>query len=385
MTAVVEITGEVFRWARERADISVERLAKTVNTKPENIRAWEHEIEFPNYRQAQKAATALSVPLGYFFLPEPPQILMPIADFRTLPGKESSAISANLQEVLDDALRKRDWYSDWRKEDELLPFSFVGKFSIDDNTDDVIQDMRQTLDISPDFAATMSSWDEHLRKFIQKVEHAGILVLQSGIVGNNTHRKLSVDEFRGFALANNNYAPLIFINSVDSTTARIFTLAHELAHLWTGTSGISNPEITPNQKEIQQVELFCNFVAAEFLVSRSVFVRRWDKYRKTVDNAQNLAKYFRVSAQVILRRSYELQLIPAEEFFRAFQEILKASKPPKKGGGGSFYSNLFSRNSRRFTTELVFAVSGGHATYLQAARLLNTSPAKVASVIEKLR
>ena len=383
MTTSVEITGEVFRWARERADISIERLAKTVNTKPEKILAWERETEYPNYRQAQKAASALSVPLGYLFLPEPPEISIPIADFRTLPGKENAEISPNLQEVLDDALRKRDWYAEWRKEEGLAPFEFVGKFSTESDADDLIQNMRQTLDIPPDFAASMSSWDEHLRKFVQQVENAGVLILQSGIVGTNTHRKLSVEEFRGFALAND-FAPLIFINAVDSTSARIFTLAHELVHLWTGTSGISNPEIDPNQKEIQKIELFCNYVAAEFLVARSAFLRRWDKYRDAKDNAQNLAKYFRVSAQVILRRSYELELIPADEFFQAFQEVLKASKAPKKGGGGSFYNNLFSRNSRRFTTELVFAVSGGHTTYSEAARLLNTSPAKVANVIEKL-
>jgi Zn-dependent peptidase ImmA (M78 family)/DNA-binding XRE family transcriptional regulator len=384
MTASVEITGDVFRWARERADISIERLAKTVNTKPEKVLAWERETEYPSYRQAQKLASALSVPLGYLFLPEPPDISIPIADFRTLSGKENAEISPNLQEVLNDALRKRDWYADWRREEGLEPFEFVGRFSNESDPDDLVQNMRQTLDILPDFAASMGSWDEHLRKFVQRVENAGVLVLQSGIVGANTHRKLSVEEFRGFALANA-YAPLIFINAVDSTAARIFTLAHELVHLWTGTSGISNPEITPNQKEIQKIEMFCNYVAAEFLVAKSAFVRRWDKYRNAVDNAQNLAKYFRVSAQVILRRGFELELIPADEFFRAFQEILKASTAPKSGGGGSFYNNLFSRNSRRFTTELVFAISGGHVTYIDAARLLNTSPSKVANVMEKLR
>lgn len=382
MTSVA-ITGEVFRWARERADISAERLAKSVNTKPEKILAWERETEYPNYRQAQKLAFALSVPLGYLFLSEPPEISVPIADFRSLPGKESAKISLNLQEVLDDALRKRDWYSEWRKEEGYPPFEFIGQFSTESDTDSLVQNMRQILDIPPDFAASMSTWDEHLRKFIQKVEIAGILVLQNGIVGNNTRRKLSVEEFRGFALANK-YAPLIFINAVDSTAARIFTLAHELVHLWTGTSGISNPEISANGREIQKIELFCNFVAAELLVHGPTFSRRWDKYRNAIDNAQSLARYFRVSAQAILRRGYELEIISANEFFHAFEEILKATKPRKAGKGGAFYNNLISRNSRRFTVELLSAVSGGRITYLDAARLLNTQPGKVVKVMEKL-
>jgi Zn-dependent peptidase ImmA (M78 family) len=161
-------------------------------------------------------------------------------------------------------------------------------------------------------------------------------------------------------------------------------LAHELVHLWTGTSGISNPDILPNGKEIQKVELFCNFIAAELLVHGPTFLRRWDKYRNAVDNAQNLARYFRVSSQVILRRSFELEIISADDFFQVFQEILKVTKPRKAGKGGVFYNNLISRNSRRFTVELLSAVSGGHITYLDAARLLNTQPGKVVKVMEKL-
>jgi len=382
MTSVA-ITVDVFRWARERAGISDERLAKSVNTKPEKIRAWESGHEYPNFRQAQKLASALRVPLGYLFLSQPPEITVPIADFRTLPGTEKAMLSLNLQDVLDDALRKRDWYTEWRKKEGLSPFEFIGKFSAQSEQVQIIQDMRQVLDVPPEFTAHISTWSEHLRKFVQKVESAGILVLQSGIVGNNTHRKLSVQDFRGFALANE-FAPLIFINAQDATSARIFTLTHELAHLWTGTSGISNPEITPYGSETPQIEQVCNQIAAEFLVSRQTFSQRWERSQDAFDNAQALARYFRVSAQVILRRGYDLGIISIEEFSQAFQEVLKASKPPTTGGGGGFYNSLFSRNSHRFTRELISAVHIGYLSYLDAARLLNTHPRQLVKAMEKI-
>jgi Zn-dependent peptidase ImmA (M78 family)/transcriptional regulator with XRE-family HTH domain len=381
MTSVA-ITPEVFQWARQRAGLSDERLAKSVNIKPEKIRAWEKGEAFPNFRQTQKLAAALSVPLGYLFLSEPPEITLPIADFRTLLGKQNGKISLNLQEVLDDALRKRDWYAEWRRGEGFPALEFIGKFSTASEPNNIIQDMRQVLDIPVDFAASITTWEDHLRKFIQHVEAAGILVLQSGVVGNNTHRKLSTDEFRGFALSND-FSPLIFLNSVDFTVARIFTLAHELVHLWTGTSGISNPEIVSKEGELQDLELFCNRIAAEFLVHGPAFLRRWDKYQDAISNAESLSQYFRVSEQVILRRSYELQIITRDEFFQAYEEILKATKPRKPGKGGAFYNNLISRNSRRFTTELLSAVSGGHITYLDAARLLNTQPGNVVEAMKK--
>ncbi|HTX79384.1 MAG TPA: ImmA/IrrE family metallo-endopeptidase [Longilinea sp.] len=377
------ITSEVFHWAKERAGLSDENLALNIHIKPEKIRAWEKGKEFPNFQQAQKLASALSIPLGYLFLSHPPEISTPIADFRTLPDKTSTVLSSNLQDVLDDALRKRDWYNEWRKQETLTTFEFVGKYTIQNKPADIIQDMRQVLDIPLNFTSRMTTWNEHLRAFIQKTETAGVLVLQSGIVGNNTRRKLSLEEFRGFTLADQ-FAPLVFINAQDTIAARIFTLAHELVHLWTGTSGISNPTLVPNVNEQAQIEKFCNKVAAEFLAPRDTLKQQWNLSLTTLENAQNLAQYFRVSAQVILRQSFNLGIIQTSEYFKVYQDILTAQRIPARGGGGNFYNSLLSRNSKRFTRTLISALTSGQLSYLDAARLLNTQPRNIVKVIDKL-
>ncbi len=383
MTSVA-ITGEVFRWARERAGLSDEKLAKSVSAKLEKLRAWETGKEYPNFHQAQKLASALSIPLGYLFLSQPPQITNPVADFRTLPGKVSGNLSPNLQDVLDDALRKRDWYKEWRQQEDIAPFDFVGKYSLRSKPESIVYDMRQVLDVPQGFAEKTGTWDLHLRQLVQKVELAGILVLQSGIVGNNTRRKLPVQEFRGFALADK-YAPFVFINAQDSTAARIFTLMHELTHIWMGTSGISNPDFISDGTETQRVEKFCNQVAAEFLVPSEIFIKRWNAHQDALDNAQQLASHFRVSSQVILRRAFDAGFLSFDEYQESIQVAIKASKPRAKGGGGDFYNTLFSRNSRRFTTELLSAVSSGRLSYLDGARLLNTRPGKLVNALEKLK
>ncbi|HMM61712.1 MAG TPA: ImmA/IrrE family metallo-endopeptidase, partial [Candidatus Rifleibacterium sp.] len=84
-----------------------------------------------------------------------------------------------------------------------------------------------------------ANWESFFNILVERSEQAGIIILRSGKVGNNTHRTLDVKEFRGFVIYDE-LAPFIFINGADAKAAQIFTLVHELAHVWLGASGVSN-------------------------------------------------------------------------------------------------------------------------------------------------
>ena len=113
----VAISPEVFRWATDRAGLANDELAKRMNVKVEKVHDWEAGIALPTFRQTERLAEALRVPLGYLFLSQPPKMEIPISDFRTLPNKENLFISIDLQEVIYDAQRKSDWYKEWRIEE----------------------------------------------------------------------------------------------------------------------------------------------------------------------------------------------------------------------------------------------------------------------------
>ena len=384
----VKINPRLLQWARQRAGFSQEQLAKKVTPtrKLDVVSAWEDGSVQPTFRQTQALARALHIPLGYLFLSAPPATALPVADFRTLPETERGKFSPELEDALNDALRKRDWLRDWRIQEGATPLAFVGRFDSDGVPKKIADDIRQVLDLPLPPAQNVKSWDEHLRLLVRHAEDSGIIVLQSGFALTDTHRTLSIREFRGFALADE-YAPLVFINARDSIAGRIFTLAHELGHLWTGTSGISNPTIDPSMPpEAESIERLCNQAAAELLVPGEILKRRWERQTNPLEMAQELAKQFRVSVFVILIRAYETNLLPWESLQSVYaqaQQEIREFAPKSERGGGDFYRTLHNRNGRILMQEITTAVRQGSLLYREAAHLLNIRPQTLETVLQR--
>lgn len=383
----VPINPPLLQWARQRAGLTVDDLARKLNVKVERVSEWEAGEARPSWPQAQKLAHSLHIPFGYLFLSEPPQTVLPtIADFRTLPGTEAGRFSPALEDALNDALRKRDWLRERRISEDASPLSFVGRFSTDAPADMVAADIRHHLHLPLPPAEGLKSWEAHLQRLVTRAEEAGILVLQSGVALGDNRRPLPVEEVRGFTLVDE-YAPVIFINTRDSVAGRIFTLAHELAHLWSGTSGVSNP--TPGDtSETPAVERFCNRAASELLVPKDVFLPAWQRNEGVAldERAQALAQEFRVSAFVVLIRAYELDLINRSDLRVAYQqaEQTAAAVETKTSAGGDFYRTLRSRNGRVLVDEVLLALRQGEALYREAATLLNLHVSTLEKTLERL-
>jgi Zn-dependent peptidase ImmA (M78 family) len=355
----------VLRWAAERAWLADETLER-------RFKKWAlwltGEIQ-PTLRQLEAFARLTHTPIGYFFLPEPPTLELPVPDFRTLRDKTLVEPSSALLDTLFLCQQRQDWFRDHARLYGLPRLNFVGSVTVAERVEDAASTIRQTLSVSIAERQRLPTWTDALRQFIVKAEDAGIMVMTSSIVGSNSHRKLAINEFRGFALSDA-YAPLVFLNGADSKAAQMFTLAHELAHIWLGESGISDPEA--GQIPEHNTERWCNKVAAETLVPLAELQTAYDTEAPIPMEIQRLARLFKVSTLVTLRRLFDAGFIDQATLWENYrQEVARIRSLDRTGsGGGNFYRTLGARTGKRFARAVLASALEGQTLFQDAFRML---------------
>jgi Zn-dependent peptidase ImmA (M78 family) len=361
----VEVSPEVLRWAIDRS----RRPVSAFERKFPKLSAWLRGEAKPTLKQLENFARTAHAPVGYFFLSQPPEERLPLPDFRTVASAGMSQPSADLLETIYTCQLRQDWYRDFARANGEHPLDFIGSATLTDSVPDTAARIRHRLGFDLGERRQMPTWTEALRQFLAQVDEAGVLVMVNGIVGSNTRRVLDPREFRGFTLADP-LAPLIFINGADTKAAQMFTLAHELAHLWLGRSALSDAEA--RSEPAHDVERWCNRVAAELLVPLEAFRSEFRSGAERSGEAQRLARVFKVSTLVILRRMYDAGALTREQFQQAYGTELERLEPlaERSQEGGDFYATLNVRVGKRFARALISSTLEGHTLFRDAYRLM---------------
>lgn len=354
----------VLRWAADRACLSDAILEKHFRKWP----LWLTGEAQPTLKQLENFARLTHTPIGYFFLPEPPELELPVPDFRTLRDEAMLEPSSALLDTLYLCQQRQEWFRDYARMHGLPRLTFVGSVTLADQAEDVAEAMRQSLSLSIAERKGLPTWMDALRQLIAKAEEAGVLVMASSIVGSNSHRKLNVDEFRGFALADD-LAPLVFLNGADSKAAQMFTLAHELAHIWLDESGVSDPE-AGNIPE-QGIEKWCNQVAAELLMPLDELRQVYEPGSSVAAEIQRLARLFKVSTLVALRRLFDAGFIDQTTLWQCYRkEVERIRGLERSSGGGDFYRTLGARTGKLFARAILSSTLEGQTLFQDAFRML---------------
>jgi Zn-dependent peptidase ImmA (M78 family) len=275
--------------------------------------------------------------------------------------------SADLLDTIYQSQQRQDWYREYAEATGAETLAFVGSLEVAADVPESAAQIRAKLTF--DVAERGSSWSEALTRLIERAEDIGILVMVNGVVGSNTHRKLNPAEFRGFALVDA-LAPVVFINGADTKAAQIFTLAHELAHLWLGETGLDDAALTvpPNNS----IERWCNQVAAEVLVPLAELSEEFNEEADLPSELDRLATRFRVSTLVVLRRVRDAGFVNVDNYQALYTaELIRVlGLIGERGSGGNFYNTLPVRVSKRFARALLADTVEGRTLYRDAFQML---------------
>lgn len=395
MTLRVDVRPRLLEWARTRSGIDDETWTKRFPA----YDTWLAGDRRPTFRQLEDFAAKTHTPLGYLLLDEPPEEELPIADFRVIAGTDQARPGADLLDTIYACQQRQEWYRD----DALLHgeehLRFVGSLATSTPVEAAAAQLRNQLAWDAQAGQAAGSWSGAVTSLRNRMEGAGVLVMITGHVGSNTHRTLDPDEFRGFALVDD-FAPLVFVNGADAKAAQVFTLVHELAHIWLGQGGLDDvdPQAQPadaaasTRSSSAAVERWCNAVAAEVLVPLAEidgYKQPLGNHEEILERVRDVARRYRVSQPVALTRLREaggLSWADDGELRRRLYAEYWAARSERGGGGGDFYPSLLAASSRRFTEALVASTLEGRTQYRDAFRMLGIKSQKAFDgLIDRLR
>lgn len=380
----IKIVPEILNWIIQ--EIQFENISDSVF---QTLYEWQSGEKIPTFSQIEDISRKTNIPFGYFFLKTPPKEKCSIVEYRTIDSLMLRNPSRNLIDTLDMMTNIQEWMREYLKDNGYGQLEFVGRYQNQKEVKDIVKDIRGTLKLNDNWFINIKNPADSFKYLRTLYENIGILVMMNGTVGQNTHRKLDVSEFRAFTLVDS-YAPLIFINTCDSNSGKLFSLLHELVHIWLGVNSFFN-EQEVSITSVKPLEQTCNIVVAEILVPNEIFVQKWnEKNIADIEKITDLAGYFKCSKSVITRKALDNRYITKERYEIIMEEISRQynewqeSQSKKKSSGGDFYKTMRSKMDRRFINALENSAREGRTQYAEAYRLTKTNRKTFSKLVNEM-
>jgi Zn-dependent peptidase ImmA (M78 family) len=382
MKTVVSIKPEILQWVSQIIDMNGNLSIK------KQLQQWKDGTKQPTFNQIEKLSKTTGIPIGYFFLNSPPKVDTSLLHYRTVDSLQLDNPSQNLLQTIRDMENIQEWMKNYLIASDFDPLDFVGSAKNEHDICFIANKIRKKLGLEEDWFLKSHSARDSFNLIRSKAENIGIIVMMNGVVGNNTHRVLEINEFRAFTLVDK-IAPLIFINSNDSDNGKLFSLLHEITHIWLGVNSLYNDKY--NNFYANKLETICNAVAAEILVPQKVFLTYFPKKilkESLNDIVSSIADYFKCGTTVVARKALENGRITNEEYNAIAKEAIRnfiEMKQAKKKKGGNYYKTLNSRLDRRFLNAIVNSTKEGKTLYTDAFRLTYTNRKTFMRLIKETR
>ena len=306
--------------ARENVGYTTREVTDRVcgkQTKTDRVKEWEAGKGNLTWKQLEKMADVYDTNM---FLLVSEENLTPhreIKDFRKL---NDGVNKAGVKKFLDFLLDRQMFLEYIMKEDKAAKNALVGAGSrYRDNSEGLAEFISKKVKYrAEDFAN-----ERHpIKHFVSLAEDQDIFVMKT-LASNPIEAK----EMCGVYLSSR-YAPIIAINRRDTKTAQMFTIAHELAHLFIDVEGVTNIDFRDTSVN-DRTEIFCNKVASYLLLPDRILEDKKYSLQNVIDVADRykvseLFTFYRLKDAGCIRKS------DAADFEKAILQRMKEGLEEKK-------------------------------------------------------
>jgi Zn-dependent peptidase ImmA (M78 family) len=379
------ISPAVLEWARKSMGYSIDEAAKKSGVSSDKYKEWEKGLKQPTYRQLETLAERVfKRSLAVLFLPNPPAENSIQNDFRNLTNTEIEHLSPEVR----ISLRKAKRYQ-LILEEVLTERSHQYKeFSVSrtDNPLSAAEKFRNFLGLKLE---EQKSWnyDSAYNNFKSKIESIGMFIFQF---------KMPLREARAFCLSDE--IPIIVVSTEDTANGRIFSLFHEVCHIYFNVNGIFRDETSRGlTREYKEIEAFCNHFSAAFLVPDEDFLKEIsDSISGSWDSSQisRLARKYNVSNEVIARKLLGKRLLSEGDFWsmkrlwdaqaKAFKEKEKQKLKEQETSGIAQDVKIVHEKGKPFVSSVLTAFQNGRISSADLSSYLETKLDHIPKIIQRL-
>ena len=349
------------RIARENAGYTTMEATKKIisaTSKRDRVQEWEEGKNFPTYKQLDKLADAYEVNVYLLSLTETMPKNREIKDYRrTIVGSSQ----LNEKKFINMLLQRQEFISDTMKADDYHKNELVDSISKDTKPEDAAKHIRKTLDYR--YELGQGGTGNHLKHLIGLLEKKCVIVMKTF-----SFWPVPVADMHGVYLRDE-YAPFIALNRKDSKAGQLFTLAHEIAHLFLDVEGISNIDFRNRSRD--KIEILCNKIAANLLLPAEYF-NKSESYGESEIKA--ISRKYEVSQLFVLYRLYSLKLISSRAF-PALEAKIKGEtaaniEKNKGSSGGNYTANMKDSNGKFYNTFILSLYLEHEISAVEAQNLL---------------
>lgn len=372
---IIRIEPSILKWARESLGLTLAEVALKLDKDRDTIQQWEYGYAFPTLSQLEKLAYNIyKRPLAVFFLPKPPHETTPKQDFRTLPDSEITNLSPELRLFIRKAKHHQLVLKQINdgKNPMNKPIHKELIFEISSVTDKTANSIRDYFGITKRLQQSFSNSDDAFKYYRNLIEQKGVFVFQ-----------YPLKEARAFSLMDKEF-PVIVLNSGDTPNGKIFSLFHELCHILFNVGGVFRDFYSEELKQNpNQIEVFCNQFSSDILLpsnellKENLVLENRNNLEWTEDTLSEIAKTYKVSKEVVLRKLFDLGKTTQDFYFKKrkiWNDNYNKEKEKKKKnqeGSPTYHSTNFSHLGKNFVLQVLNNLHNGKLSTSQVADFLS--------------